>query len=155
MESLLLWALAAYGGVAACYSVLTWWYGNRPPQVEYYFLTLNSEEEIEWLIRSSTQRSRLEGRDFRLIVIDSGSIDDTMAIIDRFRRRGLRIELLNEKDQPSSEDDQPSLLSSSADSPLADRDLTFDPRGGAKEIKVIDLRRRQWGADRKQTKHSS
>ncbi|GGK33385.1 hypothetical protein GCM10010965_27840 [Caldalkalibacillus thermarum] len=131
MENFLLWFLAIYGTTAGCLAVAKWWYGRfRPPRVDYYLLTFNSAQHIEWVIRSTAHLSRIEGREFRFIILDSGSHDDTLAIIEKFMRKGIRIELFTDMEDPFCK-----IMD--AHSALAccrgDQD---------REIKVIDLRRR-------------
>ncbi|MDQ0339892.1 glycosyltransferase involved in cell wall biosynthesis [Caldalkalibacillus uzonensis] len=131
METILLWLLAAYGGATGCLSVLKWWYGRfRPPRVDYYILTYNSAQQIEWMIRSYTHLSRIEGREFRFVIIDFGSLDDTLAIIDKFKRKGIQIELLTQVEEPLEQ-----VVEFHSHSVCCQ-----EHRG--KEMKVVDLRRR-------------
>ena len=96
METMMLWILALYGAVAIWLQVLNWMHdlrGNKA--VHYTILTLNSQAQIEWIVRSIAQLSRFEGRSFYLYVLDEGSVDDTLAIVERLKKCGLDIHLLH------------------------------------------------------------
>lgn len=98
MAMLLLWMFAVYGMTMICIQLGKWL--NRPRKINharYYLLTHNSQTDIEWFIRSLAHWSMLEGKDFQIYIKDSGSVDDTLAIIDRLERKGIRVERIEEE----------------------------------------------------------
>jgi glycosyltransferase involved in cell wall biosynthesis len=50
-------------------------------------ITYNSQLQVEWFVRSLLFFSRLKGREVQITVIDEGSTDETMAIIERLQRK--------------------------------------------------------------------
>jgi len=88
----LLWALAAYGFLAAALAV---WRGarswsrrrSRRPFVSILVITKNKERIIEGLIRGiCSLAARGEMAEFEMIVVDDGSTDLTPDILDRLAR---------------------------------------------------------------------
>jgi hypothetical protein len=93
MHTYLLWGLAIYGLTALCIQLKKWIY--RPQHLSpkhYYLLTYNSEHDIEWFLRSLSQWSKLEGQNMYLYIVDSGSEDDTISIVERLEKHGLHVQ---------------------------------------------------------------
>jgi len=82
----LLWILGSY---AAGIVMVHWLYRqsrNEDRQATHFLLiTCNSQLQVEWYIRSLYFFSRLKGREIQVTIADEGSLDETMAIIDRIR----------------------------------------------------------------------
>lgn len=97
MQTLALWLLAVYGIVAILVRVGKWLYQPQKKRIaHYYLLTDNSQKDIEWCIRSLCHWSRLEGFEFRFYIIDKGSIDDTLPIVERLKKNGIHIQHVDE-----------------------------------------------------------
>jgi hypothetical protein len=96
MQTLILWMLAVYGITVGWTQIRRWLHHPQQKEaVHYYVYTHHSQGKIEWVIRSLSQLAKLEGREFHFYVIDSGSEDDTLKIINRFNRNGIQIKELN------------------------------------------------------------
>jgi hypothetical protein len=48
-------------------------------------ITYNSQMQVEWFLRSLLFFSRIKGREIHITVVDEGSVDETLAIIDRLQ----------------------------------------------------------------------
>lgn len=83
----LLWIFGSY---AASIALVHWFYRrqlNEARQATHFLLiTCNSQMQVEWYIRSLHFFSRLKGREIQVTLMDEGSTDDTLAIVDRMRR---------------------------------------------------------------------
>ena len=60
--------------------------GNRK-QLRYLLFTSNVEHNIEWIIRALWLYALLRGRGIQVIVVDDGSTDHTLAILERMSGR--------------------------------------------------------------------
>lgn len=96
MFDLFLWGIALYGliilglqGIKLIYRIT----GTRHTY-HYFILVKNGEEMIEWVIRSINFDNWLEGKNKKISVFDLGSIDDTLAIIERLAYKGRKIDNL-------------------------------------------------------------
>ncbi len=58
---------------------------SNPPRL--VLLTHNSQRNVEWVIRSYFQRTRLVGKPSEILCLDTGSTDDTPLILQRLKRR--------------------------------------------------------------------
>jgi hypothetical protein len=83
----MLWILGSY---AIGIILVHWFYKDsrrRDRQSAHFLLiTHNSQLQVEWYIRSLIFFSKLKGRDIEVTVADEGSVDDTLAIIERISR---------------------------------------------------------------------
>lgn len=92
MQTWLLWILAVYGITVGWIQVRKWLHHPKQKQaVHYYLYTHHSQSKIEWAIRSLSQLAIMEGREFYFYLIDLGSEDDTLKIIERLIKNGLDI----------------------------------------------------------------
>lgn len=126
------------------------------PPADLVVLTYNSAHQIEGIIRSSLRSARKEGQDLRVYVIDEGSNDDTLQIVNKFKQAGLYIKVLTDQEQTravlSAVDCCYRHLPHPAEQPKEEnptaekhqRDKKDQPvqifRG--REIRVVDMRRR-------------
>lgn len=95
MQTLIIGGLAIYGLTVLIVQLSMLFYRSEPQSaVHYVVFTHFSEAKIEWSIRSLTKLSRLSGRNFYFYVIDSGSNDDTLKIIECLERSGIQIQKL-------------------------------------------------------------
>lgn len=126
METLALWIFAIYGCLAIWIHIYKWFLRpHQPKPINYYVLTYNSQQDIEWVIRSYVNLAKLEGREFQIYVIDLGSEDDTLKIIKRLKSEGLHIKQISYSE--FTHEHQPICYETLKDTPM---------------IKVIDLRER-------------
>ncbi|WP_202079380.1 hypothetical protein [Caldalkalibacillus salinus] len=114
MASLILWILAMYG--LACVWVQCkklWQVQIDPASKTFYICTHYSQSKVEWVIRSISEWAKIEGQDMTIYLIDTGSQDDTLKIIERLTNEGLRIEYLSQ--MPKEIHYQPQRLQSVID----------------------------------------
>jgi hypothetical protein len=96
MQTWILWLMALYGITACWIQIYTWLhYPGEKKAIHYYINTYNSQAKIEWMIRSLSRLAKLEGRSFYFYIIDSGSEDDTMRIVEKLNRHGYQIQVLS------------------------------------------------------------
>lgn len=80
----LLWIVGCYGLSIAVLHIL---FGSRKASskkaARVLLITKNNENQIEWYIRSLFFFSRVKGWELQTTVIDKGSSDDTLKIIER------------------------------------------------------------------------
>ncbi len=105
MQTLILWLMALYGITACWIQLYTWLHYPREKKPVYYYLnTYNSQAKIEWMIRSLSRLARLEGRPFYIYIVDSGSNDDTLRIVEKLNRHGYQIQVVPAVSQVSDSD---------------------------------------------------
>ncbi len=84
----LLWIFGSYGASIALLHLI---YGNRKRKrnqaARVLLVTKNNQMHIEWYIRSLFFFSRIKGRDIAAMVLDEGSTDETIQIIERLSNR--------------------------------------------------------------------
>ena len=126
------------------------------PPADLVVLTYNSAHQIEGIIRSSLRSARKEGQDLRVYVIDEGSNDDTLQIVDKFKQAGLYIKVLTNQEQTqavlSAVDCCYRHLPHPAEQPAEATPLAETHQGAlmdqpaqifrGREIRVVDMRRR-------------
>ncbi|WP_025027187.1 glycosyltransferase [Caldalkalibacillus mannanilyticus] len=96
MQTLIIWLMAAYGVTVCWVQICRWLHVPRKESAVYYCIyTYNSQEKIEWVMRSLFYLSRLEGRSFHYYIADAGSTDDTLKIIEKLIKQGNRIEVID------------------------------------------------------------
>ena len=126
------------------------------PPADLVVLTYNSAHQIEGIIRSSLRSARKEGQDLRVYVIDEGSNDDTLLIVNKFKQAGLYIKVLTDQEQtravlsavdccyrhlppPAEQPKEATPLAETHQGALMDQPAQIF-RG--REIRVVDMRRR-------------
>ncbi|MEK4513092.1 hypothetical protein [Paenibacillus sp. FSL K6-2524] len=83
------WILLGYGLAAVLVHVFHSRYlrskrkGNK--QIHYILVTHNHENQMEWYLRALSWYARLRGESLRVTVLDEGSQDDTLAIMQRMQ----------------------------------------------------------------------
>lgn len=126
------------------------------PPADLVVLTYNSAHQIEGVIRSSLRSARKEGQDLRVYVIDEGSNDDTLQIVNKFKQAGLYIKVLTNQEQTqavlSAVDCCYRHLPHPAEQPAEATPLAETHQGAlmdqtaqifrGREIRVVDMRRR-------------
>ncbi|GAA0368021.1 hypothetical protein [Bacillus horti] len=97
MQTLLLWGLAVYGLTVLWTHMRILFYRKKENTTtqHYVLYTHNSQAKIEGTLRSLTQLAQLEGHNIYFYLIDCGSNDDTLKIIDRLEKSGLPISRLS------------------------------------------------------------
>jgi hypothetical protein len=84
----LLWILGCYGLSIALLHI---YFGTRLNKarkaVKVLLITKNNQDQIEWYIRSMFFFSRLRGRDLTATILDEGSTDETIQIIERLSHK--------------------------------------------------------------------
>jgi hypothetical protein len=79
----LLWIVGCYGLSIA---LVHFYFGKqklRGKAVKVLLITKNNQMQIEWYIRSLFFVSRLRGRELSATILDEGSTDETLKIIER------------------------------------------------------------------------
>lgn len=83
----LLCIFGSYGlGVVLVHLVHSIHRGHKDRRRIYVLVTHNNQAQIEWYIRSLSFFSWLKGREIDIHILDEGSTDDTMGIIERVAR---------------------------------------------------------------------
>lgn len=85
--------------VIGCYALaallvhLAYWIGSRRQQrsKHYVLITDQGQNNMEWYLRMLHTFSRWMGKDVRLTVVDRGASEETMAIVERWRRGGKEV----------------------------------------------------------------
>lgn len=60
--------------------------GARRNEIHYMLVTCNHAGQMEWYLRAIAWYASVRGQNHRITVLDDGSHDDTMAIMERMRR---------------------------------------------------------------------
>ncbi|MBP1992634.1 hypothetical protein [Paenibacillus eucommiae] len=80
----LLWIFGCYGISIALLHI---WFGfknnKQRSAAQVLLITRNNQSQIEWYIRSMFFFSRIRGRELQVTILDEGSTDETMRIIER------------------------------------------------------------------------
>jgi hypothetical protein len=80
----LLWILGCYGlSIAVLHVCFSMRLKSTRKVINVLVVTRNNQNEIEWYIRSMFFFSRIQGRDLKARILDEGSTDETMQIIER------------------------------------------------------------------------
>jgi hypothetical protein len=85
--------------VIGCYALaallvhLAYWIGSRRRQrsKHYVLITDQGQNNMEWYLRMLHTFSSWMGKDVRLTVVDRGASEETMAIVERWRRGGKEV----------------------------------------------------------------
>jgi hypothetical protein len=84
----LLWIVGCYGvSIVLLHLIYGIRYRKRNEASRVLLITRNNQLQIEWYIRSLFFFSRIKGRDIAATILDDGSTDDTMKIIERLSQR--------------------------------------------------------------------
>jgi|GEM_PF-5203850 len=104
MQTLVVWLLALYG-LTVCWVQLSRWlhYPQKLDAVHYYIYTYNSQSRIEWVIRYLSHLSRIEGRPIHFYIIDEGSEDDTLKIVEKLTKHSYHIQVVDTEPKPCSD----------------------------------------------------
>lgn len=143
MESLF-WTLCLAAVITAGFRLaLGWGRQEELPQWDLVVLTRNSAQSIEGVIRTYQKLARLEGKDFRLYIIDGGSVDETLMIVDKFKQKGLQVEVIDQADLAESFAGAVDHLYGHI--PGAERSNQAKPaqRERVREIRMVDMRRQE------------
>jgi hypothetical protein len=96
MQTWILWLLALYGLTVLWVQFRQWLhYPQEKQDVHYYVFTENSQGQIECIIRYLSRFAKLEGRSFHFYILDTGSEDDTLKIVERMKKNGIEIHLID------------------------------------------------------------
>lgn len=80
----LLWIVGSYGAGIVVVHLLFGTHQEKPAKkARVLLITKNNATQIEWYIRSMFFFSKLKGREIAATILDEGSTDDTMKIIER------------------------------------------------------------------------
>lgn len=105
MQFFLFSLLTLFGLIGAWICISQWLHRPRHNEViHYYLLTHNSQAEVEWFIRFLTHKANMDGQLFQLYLLDNGSEDDTLAIIEKFEQKGLHIKRIEPVNEERSEE---------------------------------------------------
>jgi hypothetical protein len=68
---------------------------RKTKSVHVALITLNNQTQIEWYLRSFLWVSRLRGRSIYVTVFDTGSTDETVAIVEKLaaQRDNIKVEV--------------------------------------------------------------
>ncbi|RJE85626.1 hypothetical protein D3P07_20745 [Paenibacillus sp. 1011MAR3C5] len=81
--------------VAALFVHLAFWIGQRRSRSEKHYVLIAGQagKNMEWYLRMLHAFSRWLGRDIRLTVVDAGASEETMAIVERWKRNGKQVHI--------------------------------------------------------------
>jgi hypothetical protein len=92
----LLWIFGCYGSAVILLHMYYRWSRRTSRKSSHVVLiTRNNQTQIEWYIRSLYFFSRFKGRDIATTIMDEGSTDETVAILERLSHvHPMRIEMV-------------------------------------------------------------
>lgn len=87
--------------IIGCYAVaallvhLAFWIGQRRSRAgrHYVLIADQGQKNMEWYLRMLYAFSRWVGRDIRLTVVDAGATEETLAIVERWKRSGKDVQI--------------------------------------------------------------
>ncbi|MUT65025.1 hypothetical protein [Paenibacillus sp. NEAU-GSW1] len=89
MALILFVVVGCYALVAALVHLIFWLRRDRVQVSKHYVLVAHNQHmRMEWLLRSFFSFSRRTGTEVKLTVVDAGSTDQTVGIVDRLERGG-------------------------------------------------------------------
>ncbi|RIX51077.1 hypothetical protein D3P08_18545 [Paenibacillus nanensis] len=92
MLMLLLLVVGCYVLAALLVHLAHWLGRGRVQRSKHYVLITDSgQNNMEWYLRMLHAFSRWMGKDVRLTVVDRGASEETMAIVERWRRGGKEV----------------------------------------------------------------
>jgi hypothetical protein len=97
MEHWVLWSAALCFAVIFLVKTIPNFYGNtyHNKAVHLVLITENSQQAVEWMIRSYHGWKDAKGTPGKITCIDTGSTDDTKAILERLIHRFPHLEVLH------------------------------------------------------------
>ncbi|MFC7440014.1 hypothetical protein [Laceyella putida] len=97
MEQWVLWSAALCFAVVFLVKTIPHFYGNayHNKAVHLVIITENSQQAVEWMIRSYHGWKGAKGKPGKVTCIDTGSTDDTKAILERLKHRFPHLEVLH------------------------------------------------------------
>ncbi|CAB3395175.1 conserved protein of unknown function [Kyrpidia spormannii] len=89
MLAVLLWIFSVYGFISAVWHIFGLLSYRRPvfPPTDVTLVVRNAESFIEGLLRRIAAEVAVAVPGLRVVVVDDGSVDDTMAIVERLAER--------------------------------------------------------------------
>lgn len=80
--------------------------GRSRKSKHYVLIADQGQEQMEWYLRMLHAFSRWVGKDVRLTVVDRGASDETLAIVERWRRSGKEVHVHAQKANADPETDE-------------------------------------------------
>jgi len=93
--------------VAALFVHLAFWIGQRRSRAEKHYVLIAGQagKNMEWYLRMLHAFSRWLGRDIRLTVVDAGAPEETMAIVERWKRSGKQVHIHSVEPEEHGQED--------------------------------------------------
>ncbi len=79
-------------GIEYFLRISNWLPSEYSKQPHYFIITKNNQVNIEWYVCSIDFKHWINGEHYRLSIIDLGSNDDTLQIIENFAYGGIKAE---------------------------------------------------------------
>lgn len=106
MLELLLLIMGCYALAALLVHLVFWARWGRSRKGKHYVLIADQgQKNMEWYLRMLFSFSRWVGKDVRLTVVDRGATEETMAIVERWRRSGNEVYVHTHPGSPERESD--------------------------------------------------
>lgn len=138
------WTLCVAAIFLGMIKLALWWGHLRHlSRCDLVVLTHDSAHLIEGVIRTYQRLARLEGRDFRLYVIDGGSVDETLLIVDKFKQQGLQVEVIAHQELAESFTGAVDSLYGHLPEKAGGKRAEKDGGQRVREIRMVDMRRRE------------
>jgi len=97
MIGILLWVLGCYAlAVIAVHAAFRYTRGQKRSVKQYVLLSGNEQQRMEWYLRSISRHAHDTGQEIEVIVVDHHSGDQTMDIVERFRRNRAGVTISSE-----------------------------------------------------------
>lgn len=114
MLQALLWIVVCYGSaIAAVHAAHALWKKNgtgQPSGKHYILVTNNSGQQVEWVFRALAWYVRMKGIGVKITVLDEGSHDDTIPIVERIAANGdSDVAILYTTDRVAEDSDESSI----------------------------------------------
>ncbi|MCR2806743.1 hypothetical protein [Paenibacillus soyae] len=105
MLNVLLIIIGCYAAAALLVHLAHWIGRGKSRKSKHYVLIADKgqAEQMEWYLRMLHAFSRWIGKDVRLTVVDRGASDETLAIVERWRRSGKQVHVHAQKPQADTE----------------------------------------------------
>lgn len=106
MLELLLLIIGCYVLAALLVHLAFWTRPGRSRTGKHYVLIADQgQKNMEWYLRMLFSFSRWVGKDIRLTVVDRGATEETMAIVERWRKSGKEVHVHAHPASPERESD--------------------------------------------------
>jgi Glycosyl transferase family 2 len=131
--ALFMWGFALYGMFVALWKLLRYLIARskRGVPVTAVLVVEEGASYIEGILRTLTDAEPFVGRDLDIVVIDCGSKDETVHIVEALAEKSGTIRLIRTEEEPYME--VPRLLYANTRSVLC----LFDMRGKVKPLEVV------------------